>query len=69
LYNRRGPAGFVVQPGAPETERLGEHGFCLRLARLVLGLAEDTMKDLLFTLVTVAFFGAAWLYARACERL
>jgi hypothetical protein len=27
------------------------------------------MKDLLFVLVTSAFFCAAWLYARACEKL
>jgi len=27
------------------------------------------MKDLLFVIVTSAFFTVAWLYARACEKL
>jgi hypothetical protein len=27
------------------------------------------MKDLIFTLVTLGFFAAAWLYADACARL
>jgi hypothetical protein len=27
------------------------------------------MKDLIFICITVAFFGGAWLYTRACERL
>jgi len=27
------------------------------------------MKDLLFIVVTSAFFAVAWLYARSCERL
>jgi hypothetical protein len=28
-----------------------------------------TMIDLLLVLLTVAFFGIAWLYVRACERV
>jgi hypothetical protein len=39
------------------------------VARLVLTFPSDAMKDLLFTLITVGFFVAAWYYARACERL
>jgi hypothetical protein len=27
------------------------------------------MPDVVFVLVTLAFFGASWLYVRACERL
>jgi len=27
------------------------------------------MSDLVFVLVTIAFFAVAWLYAAACERL
>jgi len=27
------------------------------------------MKDILFILVTVSFFGLAWLYARSCEKI
>jgi hypothetical protein len=29
----------------------------------------DAMKDLIFILITVGFFAAAWLYARSCEGL
>jgi hypothetical protein len=29
----------------------------------------DTMKDLIFILITVGFFAGAWLYARSCEKL
>jgi len=27
------------------------------------------MVDLIFVLVTLAFFGLSWLYVRACERV
>jgi hypothetical protein len=30
---------------------------------------ENTVKDLVFLVLTAAFFGAAILYLRACERL
>jgi hypothetical protein len=30
---------------------------------------RQTMKDLIFIGITVAFFASAWLYTRACERL
>jgi hypothetical protein len=30
---------------------------------------DDTMKDLIFILITVGFFVGAWLYARSCEKL
>jgi hypothetical protein len=30
---------------------------------------ENAMKDLLFTSITIAFFAAAWLYSKACEKL
>jgi len=35
----------------------------------MLTCSSDAMKDLLFTLITVGFFAAAWYYAKACERL
>ncbi len=31
--------------------------------------AGGTMIDLLLVLLTLAFFGLAWLYARACEHI
>jgi hypothetical protein len=31
--------------------------------------AENFVKDLVFLLMTAAFFGVAILYLRACERL
>jgi hypothetical protein len=29
----------------------------------------ETMKDILFTLLTIGFFALSWLYARSGERL
>ena len=41
-----------------------------RLARAVLwGRQEAFMFDVLLVLITVAFFGLSWAYARFCERL
>jgi hypothetical protein len=33
------------------------------------GTVLQTMKDLIFIGITVAFFAGTWLYTRACERL
>jgi len=33
------------------------------------GSGLQTMNDLIFIGITVAFFAGAWLYTRACERL
>jgi hypothetical protein len=35
----------------------------------MLSLPSDAMKDLLFTLIAVGFFAAAWYYAKVCNRL
>jgi hypothetical protein len=33
------------------------------------GSGPQTMKDLIFICITVAFFAGAWIYTQACERL
>ncbi len=41
----------------------------MALAQAMLHGQVNTMKDLLFTLITIGFFAGAWLYAKACEKL
>jgi hypothetical protein len=39
------------------------------MARSMLKTHHNAMNDLIFVSITIAFFGVAWCYVRACERL
>jgi hypothetical protein len=53
----------------PPSAKGAGHRTRLPLARTMLSQVCNAMKDLIFICITVVFFGGAWLYTRACERL
>jgi hypothetical protein len=69
----------ILKPGEDAAFRFASFAVSARQKRsrkrgLVDGMrhAESVsiaMKDLLFVIVTSAFFAVAWLYARSCEKI